>query len=172
MHIGFVRRTTFGTVALLEVDNPPVNVLSAGVPEDIVRAVKDAELDSSIEAIVLRGAGRTFIVGADLTLLQRAAHGELEAAADLHDLLSQLEDCSKPVVMAIHGNALGGGLELAMAGPFRGAVGGGRPGATGSEPRDGPRGRGRAGGPPTRWRRSGDRDGRERKADHRGRSVS
>src|SRR3954447_21179374 len=122
MHIGFVRRTTLGTVALLEVDNPPVNVLSAGVPEDIVRAVKDAELDSSIEAIVLRGAGRTFIVGADLTLLQRAAHGELDAAADLHDLLSRMEDCSKPVVMAIHGNALGGGLELAMAGHFRVAV--------------------------------------------------
>jgi 3-hydroxyacyl-CoA dehydrogenase len=122
MHIGFVRRTTFGTVALLEVDNPPVNVLSAGVPEDILRAVKDAELDSSIEAIVLRGAGRTFIVGADLTLLQRAAHGELDAAADLHDLLSRMEDCSKPVVMAIHGNALGGGLELAMAGHFRVAV--------------------------------------------------
>jgi 3-hydroxyacyl-CoA dehydrogenase len=122
MHIGFVRRTTFGSVAVLEVDNPPVNVLSAGVPEDLLAAVNDAALDSSIEAIVVRGAGRTFIVGADLTQLQRAAHGELDAAADLHDLLARLEDCSKPIVMAIHGSALGGGLELAMAGHFRVAV--------------------------------------------------
>jgi 3-hydroxyacyl-CoA dehydrogenase len=122
MHIGLVRRTTIGAVAVLEVDNPPVNVLSAGVPEDILRAMHDAEHDSNIHAIVLRGAGRTFIVGADLTLLQRAAHGELDATADLHDLLARLEDCSKPIVMAIHGNALGGGLELAMAGHFRVAV--------------------------------------------------
>src|SRR3954468_926206 len=118
----FVRRTTFGSVALLEVDNPPVNVLGPGVPESILAAVDSAERDPAVAAIVLRGAGRTFIVGADLTLLQRAAHGELDAAADLHDLLSRLEDCSKPIVMAIHGNALGGGLELAMAGHFRVAV--------------------------------------------------
>jgi enoyl-CoA hydratase/carnithine racemase len=115
----FVRRMAFGEVALLEVDNPPVNVLSPGVPESILAAVESAERDPSVKAIVLRGAGRTFIVGADLTTLQRAAHGELDAAADLHDLLERLENCSKPIVMAIHGNALGGGLELAMAGHYR-----------------------------------------------------
>jgi 3-hydroxyacyl-CoA dehydrogenase len=119
---GFVRRTKFGEVALLEVDNPPVNVLSPGVPESILAAVESAERDPSVKAIVLRGAGRTFIVGADLATLQRAAHGELDAAADLHDLLQRLEDCSKPIVMAIHGNALGGGLELAMAGHYRVAM--------------------------------------------------
>jgi 3-hydroxyacyl-CoA dehydrogenase len=118
----FVRRTTFGSVALLEVDNPPVNVLSRGVPESILAAVESAERDPAVAAIVVRGAGRTFIVGADLTTLQRAAHGELNAAANLHDLLARLEDCGKPIVMAIHGNALGGGLELAMAGHYRVAV--------------------------------------------------
>jgi len=107
---------------LLEVDNPPVNVLGPGVPESILAAVDSAERDPAVAAIVLRGAGRTFIVGADLTTLQRAAHGELDAAADLHDLLARLEDCGKPIVMAIHGNALGGGLELAMAGHYRVAV--------------------------------------------------
>jgi 3-hydroxyacyl-CoA dehydrogenase len=112
----------FGRVVLLEVDNPPVNVLSPGVPEAILAAVDEAERDPSVAAIVLRGAGKTFIVGADLTTLQRAAHGELDAAADLHDLLARLEDCEKPIVMAIHGNALGGGLELAMAGHFRVAM--------------------------------------------------
>jgi len=126
MHAGnnipFVRSTTVGDVALLEVDNPPVNVLSPGVPESILAAVETAERDPGVAAIVLRGAGRTFIVGADLTTLQRAAHGELNAAANLHDLLARLEDCGKPIVMAIHGNALGGGLELAMAGHYRVAV--------------------------------------------------
>src|SRR5436190_22004413 len=118
----FVRRTTIGSVALLEVDNPPVNVLGPGVPESILAAVESAARDPAVAAIVLRGAGRTFIVGADLTTLQRAAHGELNAAANLHDLLGRLEDCGKPIVMAIHGNALGGGLELAMAGHYRVAV--------------------------------------------------
>jgi 3-hydroxyacyl-CoA dehydrogenase len=118
----FVRRTAFGNVLLIEVDNPPVNVLSAGVPEAILAAVDEAQASPDVAAIVLRGAGKTFIVGADLTTLQRAAHGELDAAADLHDLLARLEDCPKPVVMAIHGNALGGGLELAMAGHYRVAM--------------------------------------------------
>ena len=121
MH-NFVRSTHFGPIVLLEVDNPPVNVLSPGVPEAILGAVDDAERDPGVEAIVFRGAGKTFIVGADLTTLQRAAHGELSAAADLHDLLARFEDCPEPIVMAIHGNALGGGLELAMAGHFRVAV--------------------------------------------------
>ncbi len=65
------------------------------------------------------GAGKTFIAGADITTLEQAAWGEADAAADLHDMLSRIEHCSKPIVMAIHGTALGGGLELAMAGHYR-----------------------------------------------------
>jgi 3-hydroxyacyl-CoA dehydrogenase len=108
-----------GDVALLEIDNPPVNALSPGVPEAILEAVEAAEHDPAIRAIVLMGAGRTFVAGADINTLERAAWGAVEEAADLHHLLARIEDCAKPVVMAIHGTALGGGLELAMAGHFR-----------------------------------------------------
>jgi 3-hydroxyacyl-CoA dehydrogenase len=111
--------STHGTVAVLAVDNPPVNALSPGVPEALSDALTTAERDPSIESIVIMGAGRTFIAGADIASLERAAWGEPAAAADLHGLLERIEDCPKPVVMAIHGVALGGGLELAMAGHYR-----------------------------------------------------
>lgn len=117
-----VRRTTAGTVAVLEIDNPPVNVLSAAVIEAFPIALDQAARDPHVSAIVVRGAGRTFVVGADITALQRAAGGDLSAACDMHEFLSRLENCAKPVVIAIHGNALGGGLELAMAGHYRVAV--------------------------------------------------
>ena len=85
-------------------------------------AVSAAEQDPNVAAIVIMGAGKTFIAGADITTLERAAWGEADAAADLHDMLSRIEHCSKPIVMGIHGTALGGGLELAMAGHYRVAV--------------------------------------------------
>ncbi|MGH9372258.1 MAG: 3-hydroxyacyl-CoA dehydrogenase NAD-binding domain-containing protein, partial [Vicinamibacterales bacterium] len=111
-----------GGVTLIEVNNPPVNALSRGVPEAIMDALAAAERDPAVTAIVCMGAGKTFVAGADLASLEDAAWGDLSAACDLHDLLARIEDCSKPVVMAIHGTALGGGLELAMAGHFRVAV--------------------------------------------------
>jgi 3-hydroxyacyl-CoA dehydrogenase len=110
------------SVAVIAVDNPPVNALSPGVPDAIVAAVAAAERDDAVSAIVFMGAGKTFVAGADINSLERAAWGDREAACDLHPLLARIEDCSKPVVMAIHGTALGGGLEIAMAGHFRVAV--------------------------------------------------
>jgi 3-hydroxyacyl-CoA dehydrogenase len=108
-----------GAVAIVTIDNPPVNALSAGVPEGIASALDAAAQDSSVKSVVIIGAGRTFPAGADIKELELAARGEGSGGPDLHPLLAKIEDCSKPVVMAIHGTALGGGLELAMAGHYR-----------------------------------------------------
>ncbi len=105
-------------VAVITVQNPPVNALSPGVPEGIFSALSAAERDTSVRALVIIGGGKTFIAGADIKELEAAAR-DPENAPDLHPLLLRVEDSFKPVVMAIHGTALGGGLELAMAGHYR-----------------------------------------------------
>ncbi|MBZ5633391.1 MAG: enoyl-CoA hydratase/isomerase family protein [Acidobacteriia bacterium] len=109
-------------VAVITIDNPPVNALSPGVPEGILTALETAERDPSVRCIVLIGGGRTFIAGADIKELEAAARNPESGGPDLHPLLTRIEDCAKPVVMAIHGTALGGGLEIAMAGHYRVAV--------------------------------------------------
>jgi 3-hydroxyacyl-CoA dehydrogenase len=75
-----------------------------------------------VRAIVLMGSGKTFVAGADIKQLEDMAWGKGAGAPNMHDLLKRIEDCCKPVVMAIHGMALGGGMELAMAGHYRVAV--------------------------------------------------
>ena len=107
------------TVAVITVNNPPVNALSPGVPEGMAASVEAAEKDGSVRAIVLIGGGKTFIAGADIKELEDAASGRGSGGPHLHGLLARIEDCSKPVIMAIHGTALGGGLEVAMAGHYR-----------------------------------------------------
>jgi 3-hydroxyacyl-CoA dehydrogenase len=113
--------THSGGVAVVTIDNPPVNALSPGVPEGILAAIEALERDPSVTAAVVIGAGRTFIAGADIKELERAAERDSASGEgpDMHGLLQRIEDCPKPVVMAIHGTALGGGLEVAMAGHFR-----------------------------------------------------
>jgi 3-hydroxyacyl-CoA dehydrogenase len=114
-----VKFTVESGVGLITIDNPPVNALSPGVPEGIAAAIERAVHDPAVAAVVLIGAGRTFVAGADIKQLEEQAHGRGPGAPNLHQLLKSIEDCPKPVVVAIHGTALGGGLELAMSGHYR-----------------------------------------------------
>ena len=109
-------------VALIRIDNPPVNALSPEVINGLDAALDQASRDAAVRAIVIIGAGRTFVAGADIKGLEQLAWGSDSGAPEMHELLQKLEDAPKPVVMALHGTALGGGLELAMAGHYRVAV--------------------------------------------------
>ena len=109
-------------VAVLQIDNPPVNALSAAVIDQLASAVREAERDPAAHAIVIMGAGRTFVAGADIKDLEQAAWGDGSGPPQIHEFLQRLEDSPKPIVMALHGTALGGGVELAMAGHYRVAV--------------------------------------------------
>jgi 3-hydroxyacyl-CoA dehydrogenase len=114
-----VRLTKDGGIAVITIDNPPVNALSPGVPEGIAQAIEQINDDDSVKAGVLVGAGRTFVSGADIKEFAKMRSGEARSTMSFPDLLTRIENSRKPVVMAIHGNALGGGLELAMAGHYR-----------------------------------------------------
>ncbi|MCK1695168.1 3-hydroxyacyl-CoA dehydrogenase NAD-binding domain-containing protein [Bradyrhizobium sp. 144] len=104
-------------VGIVTVNSPPVNALSAAVRGGILECVKAAIADPAIKGIVLTCAGRTFIAGADIT-----EFGKPPKPPAVKDVLSEIENSPKPVVAAIHGTALGGGLEVALACHFRVAV--------------------------------------------------
>ena len=108
-------------IAVITIDNPPVNTLGEGVWEAVDDAVARANGDAGADGLVLIGAGRTFVAGADINIFKTLKTREqtLERLAGSHALLRRLEDSTKPLIAAIHGNALGGGLELAMACHFR-----------------------------------------------------
>jgi 3-hydroxyacyl-CoA dehydrogenase len=112
-----VRFEKDGDIGIIVVDNPPVNALSPGVPQGIVDALDKGNADSGVKAMVLIGAGRSFIAGADIRQF-----GKSSAPPPTRRHYDVMDQSPKPVVAAIHGYALGGGLETALACHYRVAV--------------------------------------------------
>ena len=110
-----VRLERDGDVGVIVVDNPPVNALSPGVPEGIIAGLNQFNADPAIRAIVLIGAGRSFIAGADIRQFGKA-RPRAPIGTRTYDVMDRSE---KPIVAAIHGYALGGGLENAMGCHYR-----------------------------------------------------
>ena len=117
-----IQLTKDGDIAIITINNPPVNAISPGVPEGISEAIDQINADSTVTAAVVIGGGRTFIAGADIKEFTKMTSGKAKTGPGLLPLLLKVENCSKPVVMAIHGTAFGGGLEVAMSGHYRVAV--------------------------------------------------
>ncbi|HYE45364.1 MAG TPA: enoyl-CoA hydratase-related protein, partial [Caulobacter sp.] len=109
--------TNEGDVAVITLNSPPVNALSANVRDGLHDGFKAAIADDSVKSIVLICDGRTFIAGADIS-----EFGGAQKGASLFDVQSMMENSPKPVVAAIHGTALGGGLEVALVAHYRVAV--------------------------------------------------
>jgi 3-hydroxyacyl-CoA dehydrogenase len=112
-----VRFEKDGDIGIIVVDNPPVNALSPGVPQGIVDALDKGNADPAVRAMVLIGAGRSFIAGADIRQF-----GKSSAPPPTRRHYDVMDQSPKPVVAAIHGYALGGGLETALACHYRVAV--------------------------------------------------
>ncbi len=105
-------------IAILTIDNPPVNALSLAVQDSLRAAISRAVHDSNVDAAVIIGAGNTFIAGADIRLLERMARDGVVQSI-LPQILAEIETAPKPFIAAIQGNALGGGLEIALASHYR-----------------------------------------------------
>jgi 3-hydroxyacyl-CoA dehydrogenase len=103
-----------GDIAVITLNSPPVNALSAAVRDGLHDGFKQAISDPAVKAIVLVCEGRTFIAGADIS-----EFGGAQKGASLFDVQNMMEDSPKPVVAAIHGTALGGGLEVALCAHYR-----------------------------------------------------
>jgi 3-hydroxyacyl-CoA dehydrogenase len=108
-----------GEILIITVDNPPVNVLSWHVRNGLSDGIKEALADDGVKAAVLICAGQTFIAGADISEFQRS---DLPESVNFLDVLTAFEGSTKPLVAAIHGTALGGGLETALCCHYRIAV--------------------------------------------------
>ncbi|RYF26100.1 MAG: 3-hydroxyacyl-CoA dehydrogenase, partial [Comamonadaceae bacterium] len=109
-----VRLRQHGGVLVVSIDNPPVNALGAGVRQGLLAAMEHAEAQADVRAVLIVGEGKAFIAGADIR-----EFGQPPVPPSLPQVCQRIESCAKPVVAAIHGAALGGGLEVALAAHYR-----------------------------------------------------
>src|SRR5271157_2358506 len=115
-----VKLSTQDTVGIITIDNPPVNVLRSDVCEHIERCLDAVAFNPALESTILIGAGRTFVAGADINELANASESGQTLVPKLGHLLGKLETLNKPAVAALHGSALGGGLDLEQTHDVRG----------------------------------------------------
>ena len=103
-----------GAILVVTVDNPPVNALGVAVRQGLAAAMAAAQADDGIAGVLLVGAGKAFIAGADIR-----EFGKPAMSPSLPEVCRSIEDCTKPVIAVLHGAALGGGLEVAMSAHYR-----------------------------------------------------
>ena len=148
-----------GDVAVIVIDNPPINAGSAKVRRKLLEAIDTVARDDSIVAAVLIGAGTTFIAGSDIR-----EFGQPLAEPQLPAVIGAIEACPKPFVAALHGAALGGGFELALGCDARVAAAGTLVGSAGGDAGHHPRCRRHAAVAAPRRRSARDPDGLQRRA--------
>ncbi|MBP6896970.1 MAG: enoyl-CoA hydratase/isomerase family protein [Pseudacidovorax sp.] len=112
-----VRHQIQGEILQITVDNPPVNALSAAVRRGLLAAIEAADAEPRVKAVLIVGQGANFIAGADIR-----EFGQTPQPPSLPEVCNRIEACSKPVVAALRGAALGGGLEIAIAAHYRVAL--------------------------------------------------
>ena len=112
-----ITTTRHGDILIVTSNNPPVNALGHAVREGLVKAIEEADGDAAVKAVVIRCEGQTFFAGADIS-----EFGKPMQMPMLPMVVDIIENCTKPVVAAIHGTAFGGGLEVALASHYRVAL--------------------------------------------------